>query len=66
MFARTFASLVETVLLYGSEAWALSSAELARLERVQRNMLRQTLPAADLRDGSRPDQVAGLNQEREI
>jgi hypothetical protein len=55
MFARTFASLVETVLLYGSEAWALSSAELARLERVQRSMLRQTLPPAQRRTMSTVD-----------
>lgn len=55
MFARTFASLVETVLLYGSEAWALSSAELTRLERVQRSMLRQVLPPAQRRTMSTVD-----------
>jgi hypothetical protein len=45
-FSRVFASLVSTVMLYGSEAWALSAGELERLEVVQRAMLRQAVPEA--------------------
>jgi hypothetical protein len=49
-FSRVFVALVSTVLLYGSEAWALSAAELRRLEVVCRSMLRQAVPAARRRD----------------
>jgi hypothetical protein len=45
-FSRVFASLVSSVLLYGSEAWALSAGEMERLEVVQRAMLRQAVPGA--------------------
>jgi hypothetical protein len=45
-FSRVFTSLVSTVLLYGSEAWALSGQELRRLEVVCRSMLRQAVPVA--------------------
>ena len=49
-FARTFTSLTQSVLLYGCAAWALSPAELHRLEVVQRSLLRQAVPRARRRD----------------
>ena len=51
-FARAFSSLTQSVLLYGSAAWALAEPELERLEVVQRGLLRQALPLARRRDVS--------------
>jgi len=50
-FARVFVALVGAVLLYGSEAWALSEAELGRLDVVMHGMLRQMLPPRLRRPG---------------
>jgi hypothetical protein len=49
-FARTFAAITQSTLFYGGAAWALSPAELERLEVVQRGMLRQALPLRRRRD----------------
>ena len=38
-FSRAFDALCVAVLLYGSECWALSSAQLERLEVFQRSCL---------------------------
>jgi hypothetical protein len=43
-FARAFEALTVSVLLHGSESWALSSAQLDRLEVFQRSCLRSALP----------------------
>jgi len=39
--AKTFSSIVSSVLLYGSEAWALSATQLHRLEVFQNSCVRQ-------------------------
>ena len=56
-FRRVFETLVGAVLLYGSECWALSAAELERLEVSVRHMLRGALP----RSLRRPDGVRLLS-----
>ncbi len=47
-FARCFSALVTSVLLYGSEAWALSQAQLGRLASAYHAMLRSALPPSEL------------------
>ena len=42
--AMCFVALVASVLLHGSESWALTSAQLQRLEVFQRTCLRNALP----------------------
>ena len=55
--------IIGAVLLYGAEAWALSAAELERLEVVVRSLLRGALPARLRRpDGVRLLSNAALRQ----
>jgi len=49
-FGGVFRALVHSVLLYGSEVWALSTAQLEQLEAVVRACLRQALPRYERTD----------------
>ena len=49
-FGCIFRALVYAVLVYGSEVWALSEAQIARLESVVRACLRQALPRYERTD----------------
>ena len=44
VYRRCFEALTLSVMLYGAETWALSAAQLERLEVAQRGMLRAALP----------------------
>lgn len=71
---HVYTSLVMSVLLYGSESWALSDAQLERLEVFHRSRLRailgvrmsQRIPNTDLLARCRTDTIATLLARRQL
>ena len=64
VYRRCFEALTLSVLLYGAEAWALSTTQLERLEVAQRGMLRAALPVRMRRRRGAADAMSNVQLRR--